>query len=44
MYKHQANLLPQAFSTYFVKHNQIHKYQIRNAEYSIHKAKKIFSD
>ena len=26
MYKHQANLLPQAFSNYFVKHNQIHKY------------------
>ena len=45
MYKHQANLLPQAFSNYFVKHNQIHKYQTRNAEdYSIHKAKKMFSD
>ena len=45
MYKHQANLLPQAFSNYFVKHNQIRNYPTRNAEdYIIHKAKKMFSD
>ena len=30
---------------YFTKHNQIHKYSTRNAKgYSIHKAKKMFSD
>ena len=41
MYKHQKNLLPQNFSNYFIKHNQIHKYPTRNAEdYSINKAKK----
>ena len=48
MYKHQTNLLPQAFSNYFIKHNQIHKYPTRNAkDCSIHKAKKkkkMFSD
>ena len=45
MYKHQTNLLPQTFSNYFMKHNQIHKYPTRNAEdYSIHRAKKMFSD
>ena len=40
MYKHQADLLPQAFSNYFVKHNQIQNTE----DYSIHKAKKMFSD
>ena len=45
MYKHQTNLPPQTFSNYFIKHNQIHKYPTRNAEgYSIHEAKKLFSD
>ena len=45
MYKHQTNSLPQTFSNYFIKHNQIHKYPTRNAkDYSIHKAKKMFSD
>ena len=45
MYKHQTKLLPQTFSNYFIKHNQIHKYSTRNAkDYSIHKAKKMFSD
>ena len=40
MYKHQTNILPQTFSNYFIKHNQIYKYSTRNAEdYSIHKAK-----
>ena len=29
MYKHQTNLLPQTFSNYFMKHNQIHKYPTR---------------
>ena len=41
----QTNLLPQTFSNYFIKHNQIHKFPTRNAEgYNIHKAKKFFSD
>ena len=41
MYKHQTNLLPQTFSNYVIKHNQIHKYPTRNAEdYGIKKAKK----
>ena len=45
MYKHQTKLLPKTFSNYFTKHNQIHKYPTRNAEdYSIHRAKKMFSD
>ena len=45
MYKHQTKLLPQTFSNHFIKHNQIHKYSTRNDEdYSIHKAKKMFSD
>ena len=45
MYKHHTNMLPQTFSNYFIKHNQIHKYPTRNAEdYSIHRAKKMFSD
>ena len=46
MYKHQTNLLPQTFSNYFIKHNQIHKYPTRNTEdHIIHNAKnKMFSD
>ena len=45
MYKHQQNLLPQTFSDYFRKHNQIHNYATRNAQnYSSHNAKKMFSD
>ena len=45
MYKHNTKLLPQTFSDYFIKHNQIHRYSTRNSEdYSIHKATKMFSD
>ena len=45
MYKHKTKLLPQTFSNYFIKHNQIHRYSTRNSEdYSIHKATKMFSD
>ena len=45
MYKHQTILFLKTFSNYFIKHNQIHKYPTRNSEdYSIHKAKKMFSD
>ena len=45
MYKHQAELLPNIFNDYFRTHNQIHNYSTRNAQnYSIHKAKKMFSD
>ena len=45
MYKHKTKLLPQTFSNYFIKHNQIHRYSTRNSEdYSIQKATKMFSD
>ena len=45
MYKHQTKLLPQMFSNYFLKHNQVHNYPTRNSQdYSIHKTKKMFSD
>ena len=45
MYKHQTNRLPKAFSEYFVRNNQIHKYHTRNAsDYSITKTKKKCSD
>ncbi len=45
MYKHQTNHLPSVFSEYFVRNNQIHKYQTRNAsDYSINKTKKKYSD
>ena len=43
MYKYQTNLLPQTFSNYFIKHNQIRKYSTRNAEdYNVHKEKNVF--
>ena len=41
VYKQQTELLPQTFSNYFIKCNQIRKYSTRTAEdYSIHKEKK----
>lgn len=45
MYKHHADLLQKVFNDYFRKHNQGHNYATRNAQnYSIHNAKKMFSD
>ena len=45
MYKHQTNHLPSVFSEYFIRNNQIQKYQTRNAsDYSINKTKKKYSD
>ena len=44
-YMHHSKLLPQTFSDYFLKHNQVHNYPARNSQgYRIYKSKKIVSN
>ena len=45
MYKHHTKQLPQNFTKYFTRYDQIHNYPTRNAHnYNVTKTKKTFSD